>query len=138
VTLTLVDGMNVIGSRPKTRWWRDRNGAMRRLLEDLAPWGAQREAAGGEVLLVFDGYPISGLEGAALPFEFAQRPGPDGADDRIVELVQRHPDPTGLVVITSDRELRRRVRELGARVEGVGKLLDQVGSATRDPGPRGG
>ncbi|MEE2829116.1 MAG: NYN domain-containing protein [Myxococcota bacterium] len=127
--------MNVIGSRPKTRWWRDRNGAMRQLLEDLAPWGVQAESAGVEVLVVFDGYPISGLEDVRLSFEFAERPGPDGADDRIVELVQRHPDRTALVVVTSDRELRRRVRELGASVEGVGQFLAQAGSAARESCP---
>jgi predicted RNA-binding protein with PIN domain len=131
VRLTIIDAMNVIGSRPKTRWWRDRDGAMRRLLEDLSPWGVQVSEAGHEVLVVFDGYPIAGLEDASLDFEFAERAGPNGADDRIVELVQRHPDPAALVVATSDRELQRRVRALGAGVEGVGQFLAKADSARR-------
>ena len=32
----LVDGMNVIGSKPDG-WWRDRTGAMRRLLAAFGP-----------------------------------------------------------------------------------------------------
>src|SRR4051794_7041159 len=35
----LVDGMNVIGSRPDG-WWRDRGGAMRRLVADLERFAA--------------------------------------------------------------------------------------------------
>lgn len=42
---------------------------------------------------------------------------PGSGDDRIVELVAEHPDRARLVV-TADRELRRRVTELGAEVTG--------------------
>ena len=47
MTRWLVDGMNVIGSRPDG-WWRDRRGAMRRLVEDLA-------RLEGDVTVVLDG-----------------------------------------------------------------------------------
>ena len=46
----VVDGMNVIGSRP-TGWWRDRPGAMRGLVEELV----ERDAAPGELSVVGDG-----------------------------------------------------------------------------------
>ena len=42
MTRWIVDGMNVIGSRPDG-WWRDRRGAMRRLVEEL---GALARASG--------------------------------------------------------------------------------------------
>jgi len=50
----VVDGMNVIGSRPDG-WWRDRDGAARRLLTKLQRFAA---ATGGEVTLVLDGRPL--------------------------------------------------------------------------------
>ena len=40
MTRWIVDGMNVIGSRP-TGWWRDRPGAMRGL---VASWTSSRRA----------------------------------------------------------------------------------------------
>jgi predicted RNA-binding protein with PIN domain len=100
VTRWLVDGMNVIGSRPDG-WWRDRPAAKRRLLEEL-------EAVEGEVRVVFD---EKGLN----------------ADDEIVALVAADPDPTGITVVTSDAELQRRVREHGANVEGAGTFRRRLG-----------
>ena len=35
----LVDGMNVIGTRPDN-WWRDRDAAMLRLVDQLERWAA--------------------------------------------------------------------------------------------------
>jgi predicted RNA-binding protein with PIN domain len=126
MTLTIVDAMNVIGSRPQTRWWRERDQAMRNLIEDLADWGEAQCAAGHDVLVVFDGYPISGLEDARLPYIFAERPGPDGADDEIVEIVEDDEEPETIVVITSDAGLRSRLASSGARVDGVSTLLRQI------------
>ena len=126
MTLTIVDAMNVIGSRPQTRWWRDRDQAMRNFIEDLAEWGEALIEAGDDVLIVFDGYPVSGLDDARLPYLFAERPGPDGADDEIVEIVEEHEDPTSIVIITSDAGLRRRATALGAEVQGASTLLRQI------------
>ena len=36
-----VDAMNVIGSRPDG-WWRDREGAMRRLVSEIQGWASTR------------------------------------------------------------------------------------------------
>jgi len=108
MTLTIVDAMNVIGSRPQTRWWRERDQAMCNLIEDLADWGEAQCAAGHDVLIVFDGYPISGLEDARLPYIFAERPGPDGADDEIVEIVEDDEDVL--------EHIRAQVERLGYRV----------------------
>ena len=114
----LIDGMNVIGASPDG-WWRDRDGAVRRLLGQL-----QRLAASGELLtLVLDGEPIPGLtegEHDGVEVRYAIRGGPDAADDRIVALARERPD--AVRVVTSDRALRRRVEELGCRVEGASAL----------------
>jgi predicted RNA-binding protein with PIN domain len=109
----IVDGMNVIGSRPDG-WWRDRPGAMRALVEQLAHW-----AAGREVTVVFDGRPFD-LDPDGVSAVFASRPGPNAADDDIVRLVEADEDPGDLWVVTSDHDLARRVRELGAEVVSSG------------------
>jgi predicted RNA-binding protein with PIN domain len=116
----IVDGMNVIGSRPDG-WWRDRAGAMRALAEELARW-----SEGRELTVVFDGRPF-GLEADAVNVIFASRRGPNAADDDIVRIVEADEDPGGLCIVTSDQELAGRVRELGAEVVSAGAfraLLD--------------
>jgi predicted RNA-binding protein with PIN domain len=117
----IVDGMNVIGSRPDG-WWRDRDGAVRRLFGRLR----DRVAAGdGDVVLVLDGRPLPDLpegEHNGVRVLYATRRGPNAADDRIVELVAADDDPSAITVVTSDRELARRVREHGATVTGARSL----------------
>jgi predicted RNA-binding protein with PIN domain len=118
----VVDGMNVIGSRP-TGWWRDRPGAMRGLVEELEAF-AQR--SGDPVTVVFDGRPFE-LESDDVTVRFASRRGPNAADDDIAALVDSDDDPADLSVVTSDGDLARRVREAGATVVGAGsfrRLLD--------------
>ena len=113
----IVDGMNVIGSRPDG-WWRDRPGAMRELAERLADW-----ADGREVTVVFDGRPFDlAVEGVTV--EFASRRGPNAADDDIVRLAEADDDPAELRVVTSDHDLARRVRELGAQVVSSGTFRE--------------
>jgi hypothetical protein len=96
----VIDGANVVGSRPDG-WWRDRAGAARRLHDHLR---MRVEAdASLDVVLV--------LEGAA-------RPGvPTGLVDRLHvvhadgsgddEIVRQAVDAD--LVVTADRELRQRV-----------------------------
>jgi predicted RNA-binding protein with PIN domain len=114
----IVDGNNVFGSRPDG-WWRDRDGAARRLVGELQALAAR---TGDRITVVFDGPTPTGLaEGDHNGVEvlYARRAGRNAGDDRIVEVVGSHDHPEALVVVTSDRELARRVRELGARVEGA-------------------
>ena len=121
----IVDGMNVIGSRP-TGWWRDRDGAKRELIATLQDFA---DATGAEVTVVLDGRPLDGLpEGdhAGLRVLYAPRRGRDAADDRIVELVDADDNPAGLVVVTSDRALRERVGRLRAEVVGSSTFLRRV------------
>jgi hypothetical protein len=110
--LVIVDAANVVGSVPDG-WWRDRKGAAERLRDRLATDGLPRLPGPVEIVLV--------VEGAAR--EVASAPGvrvesaPGSGDDRIAELVAGHPGRRRLV-ITADRELRRRVTESGAEVTG--------------------
>jgi 8-oxo-dGTP diphosphatase len=147
----IVDGANVVGSRPDG-WWRDRAGAAIRLRDELvplvtrgitelpadvmpapdrAPDGARgrRDRAGDgrtqmrwlpEVVLV--------VEGAARPA--AADPGDSpvrvvaaqgSGDDTIAALAAQ----TGgrRIVVTADRELRRRCVAAGASVAGPGWLF---------------
>jgi nicotinic acid mononucleotide adenylyltransferase/predicted RNA-binding protein with PIN domain len=117
----IVDGNNVIGSRPDG-WWRDREGASRRLIEQLQALGRR---TGDRIAVVLDGRPLAGLpEGAhdGVLVAYARRAGRDAADDRIVEEVAADGDPASLVVVTSDRVLAERVRKLGATVEGASTI----------------
>ena len=113
----LVDGMNVIGSRPDG-WWRDRPGAMRRLV-------AQLEGLEDPVAVIFDGAD-AGVRSERVEVAFATRRGRNAADDDIVARVASDPDPASLTVVTSDAELERRVREHGAHVEGAGAFLRRL------------
>ena len=115
----IVDGMNVIGSRP-TGWWRDRRGAMAELAEELSRHAAD---TGDEIAVVLDSKPFD-LPGAAdgIDVHFASARGPDAADDVIVDMVAADPDPSTLEVATSDRRLASRVRMLGAETISSGAL----------------
>lgn len=118
----IVDGMNVIGSRPDG-WWRDRDAACRRLVDCLRQLA---ERTGEEVTVVFDGRPPPGLpEGPHGPVtvRYGRRGGANAADDRIVEIIAAAPDPSTLEVVTADRDLRARIVRLGARVSGPRSLL---------------
>jgi YacP-like NYN domain len=119
VTRWLVDGMNVIGSRP-TGWWRDRPRAMRELVEELK---RLREP----VTVVFDGRPFEMEDTGDVEVLFASRPGRNAADDDIAALAAGAQEP--LRVVTSDTELAERVRRDDVEVVGAGAFrarLDEL------------
>jgi predicted RNA-binding protein with PIN domain len=121
----LVDGMNVIGSRPDG-WWRDRTGAMRRLVQELDAFAA---ATGDDVTVVLDGRPRD--VGAPRAVEVAFAPGGrDAADDEIARRVAADADPGSLTVATSDQELVRRTRAAGGQVVGVGAFRARMAPPT--------
>ncbi|GGY24325.1 NTP pyrophosphohydrolase [Streptomyces djakartensis] len=110
--LVVVDGANVVGSVPDG-WWRDRRGAAERLRDRLASVGVPGTAGPVEIVLVVEGA-ARGVESVAgVRVESA----PGSGDDHIVEVVASAGERSVLVV-TADRELRRRVAELGAEVAG--------------------
>ena len=118
MTRWLVDGMNLIGSRPDG-WWRDRPRAMRELVEEL-------KAIEEPVTVVFDGRPFELEDTGSVEVLFASRRGRNAADDDIAALVARAEAPEQWRVVTSDRELGERVREHGAQVMGVGAFREQL------------
>ena len=124
MTRWLVDGMNVIGSRPDG-WWRDRPGAMRSLAGEL---GGLAWSSGEAVTVVFDGRPFEIESADGVTIEFARRRGRDAADDDIVRLVEGDEDPGSLTVVTSDGGLSVRVARAGARVLGAGEFRRRLGS----------
>ncbi|MET7375153.1 hypothetical protein [Micromonospora arida] len=114
--LLIVDGANVVGSRPNG-WWRDRAAAAARLRDSLAPVATiglpARLTAPVEVVLVVEGAArdVPGTEGVRVVSAAGS------GDDTVVELVEGAPRRRRLVV-TADRELRGRVTALGAEVYG--------------------
>jgi predicted RNA-binding protein with PIN domain len=109
----LIDGMNLIGSRPD-RWWNDPEGAMRRLIEELDRYASE---TGEDVTVVFDRRPSdvpSRTHGAA-SVVFASWQGRNAADHEIVRIVEEDRVPDSLRVVTADRRLLERVRGLGAK-----------------------
>jgi predicted RNA-binding protein with PIN domain len=109
----LVDGMNVIGTRPDA-WWKDRHGAMVRLVDLLERWAAQ---SGEDVTVVFEQPPRPPIASSVIEVAHAPRPRKDSADDEIVRLLAAEPQPGSVRVVTSDNWLAERVRAAGGSVE---------------------
>jgi predicted RNA-binding protein with PIN domain len=121
----IVDGNNVMGSRPDG-WWRDRAGATRRLVEQIGAWA---ERTGQDVIVVFDGRrPDDLVPPPHVDVSFAGHGGRDAADDVIADLVASDDAPETLRVVTSDAGLARRVREHGAEVIGARGFRDEISS----------
>jgi predicted RNA-binding protein with PIN domain len=121
----VVDGMNVIGAQADG-WWRDRDGAARRMLSRLQHAAA---LSGDEITLVLDGRPLTDLpegEHGGVTVHYARRSGRDAADDRVVELIAADDDAAALCVVTSDRDLVDRVTARGATTEGAGAFLRRL------------
>ncbi|WP_214415606.1 NUDIX hydrolase [Sphaerisporangium fuscum] len=131
----VLDAANIIGARAEHGWWRDRPGAAGRLLEDV-------ERALPRGLRPPDGFPapaqwfprvITVVEGEARGVRgdgsVSVVDAPRSGDDAIVETVReiREDRPwEPVLVVTADRELRRRVKELAAEVIGPSWLLQQL------------
>lgn len=118
----IIDGNNVMGSRPDG-WWNDRPKAMERISQEIAVWCRTHT---DRVTLVFDGPTLAGvsiLSGGNLEIRFAGRHVRDGADDEIVHWAQRAEPP--FTVVTADRGLRARL-PTSASVEGPAGFLSRL------------
>ena len=118
----IVDGMNVIGSRPDG-WWRNRSRAMARLVERLEHWAA---AEGADVTVVFERPLSPPIESSVITVANAPQSAPNSADDEIVRLVRADADPSQIRVATSDRALSERVQAAGACVYPAEKLRNLI------------
>ncbi len=140
----IVDGANVMGSRPDG-WWRDRAGAAARLAGQLAVLAGQGLAelpdpgtgprlacwlpdfvlvVEGAARSVADGADRAGGDGEARESAAARltvTAAPGSGDDTIAELAGTLPGRR--IVVTADRELRRRCAAAGAQLAGPGWLL---------------
>src|ERR1039458_4489359 len=94
----VIDGMNVIGTRPDA-WWRDRRGPMIRRVNLLEPWAA---ASGEDLTVVFEQPPSPPIHATVIVVAHAPRPRRDSADDEIVRLLAADSDPGGLRVVIYD------------------------------------
>ena len=117
----IIDAANVVGSTPDG-WWRDRQGATRRLrdrLDHLARHGLPhwRQQPPLTVLLVTEGK-ARGLTSTDTVTVVAA---PGSGDDTIVDLVTDHAH-NPVMVITSDRRLRQRAADAGAETLPVSAL----------------
>ena len=103
----IVDGANVVGSRPDG-WWRDRPGAARRLLDSLAARRDALAAAGVErLVLVLEGAARDGAPaGTRGSVDVVHATG--SGDDEIVAQCAAH--GPGATVVTADRALMQRIR----------------------------
>ena len=122
----IVDGNNVIGSRPDG-WWNDRPAAHGRFAQCVAEWCRTHD---DDVVVVFDA-PLapetSLLAGGNLTIVESARRGRDAADDTIAGIVASHDHRADdLTVVTSDRGLRDRL-DPAVSVIGAGRFRDRIG-----------
>jgi hypothetical protein len=118
VRVLIVDGANVVGSRP-TGWWRDRAGAAKRLHQAIA----EADLGYDMVVLVLEGAAKSGWPAGESGTILTVHASGSG-DDAIVDQVRaRSMDRDDVVVVTADRGLRERVVAAGGSSVGPSWLL---------------
>jgi len=120
----LVDGMNVIGTRPD-QWWSDRDAAMLRLVDQLERWAA---AEGEDVIVVFERQPSPPIRSTVIEVTHAPKPKLNAADDEIVRRLKADPEAHAVRVVTSDRALAERAYSAGATVEGADSFRARIES----------
>ena len=140
--MVVVDVANVMGARADG-WWRDRAGAARRLCLEVKALAGRPDGSAPEVaawVLVLEGQAREAValladelneldeglderaEGAPALVRLVSAPG--SGDDAIVSVVaDADARSETCLVVTADRELRRRCEELNASVVGPGWLL---------------
>jgi predicted RNA-binding protein with PIN domain len=109
----IVDAMNVIGTRPDG-WWKDRHGAMLRLVDQLERFVG---STGDDVTVVFERPPSPPIKSPVVEIASAPKARRNAADDEIVRLLKEDPDPEAIRVVTSDRALADQARFLNATIE---------------------
>jgi len=109
----IVDAMNVIGSRPDG-WWRDREGAIRRLVGQVERW-----AEGGEerVTVMLEREPRGEIRAERVEIAWASAGGRDAADREILARLRDWLAEDEVIVVTSDRDLKGKALAAGAAVE---------------------
>ncbi len=109
----LIDGHNLIGALPNIEL-----GARDDEMQLLIRLRAYRSLTGRTMIVFFDSGAMPGAAGdlstPGLQVRFAQRP--QTADDLIIAFLRRCAQPGQYAVVTNDRELAGRARQLGASI----------------------
>ncbi|MET0839068.1 MAG: hypothetical protein ABWY19_09830 [Marmoricola sp.] len=122
MSVLVVDGANVVGSRPDG-WWRDRAGAAARLHGRLAV----ADTSYDEIVLVLEGQAKAGVPKGTDGHLRTVHAAKDGDATIAGEARQARERGQDVVVITADRGLRQRVEALGCRTMSPSWLLDLIG-----------
>jgi predicted RNA-binding protein with PIN domain len=122
----IVDAMNVIGTRPDG-WWKDRRGAIVRLVDQLERWAQSQDIP---VTVVLERPMSPPIDSAVIEVAHAPRAAANSADDEIVRLVQAEREPQELTVVTSDGALIERVRSAGAKVYPAASFRELIDPVT--------
>ncbi len=108
--MLVVDGANVVGSRPDG-WWRDRAGAAARLHGRLAV----ADTSYDEIVLVLEGQAKAGVPRGRDAHLRTVHASKDGDASIVKESRAARDLGHDVVVITADRGLAQRVEALGCR-----------------------
>lgn len=118
----LIDGMNVIGTRPD-QWWRDRHAAMVRLVDMLERWAISENE---DVTVIFEQPPRPPIRSTVIEVAHAPRARANAADDEIVRRLKEAANPAGTWVVTSDLWLTEQAHALGAAVQPSAAFRDRI------------
>lgn len=129
----MIDAANVIGSRP-TGWWRDRPGAAHAFAAQLRT-AARDERFPLPAVLVLEGAARAGAAEADIDGVRVVHAARSGDDEVVAQVAGTDTtDGTVATVVTADRQLRERVRVLGAETVSPSWLYARLGGACRDGG----
>jgi predicted RNA-binding protein with PIN domain len=116
-------------------WHRDKRGARRALMDELARFALDRCVS---VAVVFDGAPeqhfADGASYKGIRLFYSERG--SNADERIKLLVEQSRERRTLFVVTSDRALADYVRRCGAQVIRSGEFRKKMQEAAADSSPQ--
>jgi len=121
VRVLVVDGANVVGSRPDG-WWKDRAGAARRLHESLLTGDISYD----EVVLVLEGAAKGGVRAGRDGHLRTAHARGSGDDEIVAQVTAAAERGDTVTVITADRMLQSRVTAAGGTSLSPSWLLDQL------------
>jgi len=117
----VVDGANVVGSRPDG-WWKDRAGAARRLHDGLL----LADTPYDEIVLVLEGAAKGGSAAGKDAHVRVAHANGNGDDEIVARARAAAAAGSTVTVVTADRILRGRVEALGATTMSPTWLLGQL------------
>lgn len=120
-TVLVVDGANVVGSRPDG-WWKDRAGAARRLHEALLT----ADISYDEIVLVLEGAAKAGVRAGRDGHVRTVHAPRDGDATIVAETRTATERDERVAVVTADRMLQARVAGAGATALSPSWLLEQL------------